>query len=126
MMRNSLDASSRGIFIGRYAGGTNTLYRTADGTTSSLVTTPNSGLYRYTWVKLVRTGNNFLAYTCADGVGWILAAGPIPMSMGNTIFVGLVTTGAASSGMYTGTLDNVSVTTTATSTSPVIIGTSTT
>src|SRR5512142_3381766 len=29
MMRNSLDAGSRSLFIGRYAGGTNTLYRTS-------------------------------------------------------------------------------------------------
>ena len=64
------------------------------------------------WVKIVRTGNNFIAYKSPDNVSWTLIAGPVPLSMPSTIYVGVAVSSDQPNLAYTGNFDNVSVTTT--------------
>jgi IPT/TIG domain len=110
MMSASLMGGDQNVFLCEYAGGTRTFYRPTFGTAESYVSSGGGVPY---WVKLVRTGNNFIAYTSADGASWTLVAGPIPIPMPQTIYVGLAETSNGQAFAYTGTFDNVSISTTA-------------
>ena len=66
--------------------------------------TPN----RY-WLKLVRSGSQFLGYTSTNGVSWILALNA-SVSMNSCAQVGLILTNNNPSGTVTATFANVSTT----------------
>jgi regulation of enolase protein 1 (concanavalin A-like superfamily) len=75
---------------------------TSLSTAGPLVTAPY-------WVKLVRQGTTFSAYTSADGSAWTLA-GTQTITMGSTIDVGLAVSSHVNGTLATATFTNVTVT----------------
>ena len=122
MMTASLNANDQNVFLCEYAGGTRTFYRSLFGTSNQVVSSGGGLPY---WVKLVRIGSNFIAYISPDNTSWTLVAGPIPVAMPNTIYVGIASTSNNGGQAYTATFDNVSIAT-ATNPAPVITSVSAT
>ncbi|GJM32841.1 MAG: hypothetical protein DHS20C18_18420 [Saprospiraceae bacterium] len=61
-----------------------------------------------TWLKLVRTGNQFLGYASTNGTNWQLVLGAaVPMN--SCIQAGLMVTNYSANGIVAGTFDNVEV-----------------
>jgi hypothetical protein len=62
------------------------------------------------WVRVVRSGTSFTAYTSTDGATFTAVGGAITISMGTNIYIGLAQSSAASGTLTTSTFDNVTVT----------------
>jgi regulation of enolase protein 1 (concanavalin A-like superfamily) len=71
------------------------------------------------WVRLVRAGQTFRAYFSSDGITWT-SGGSTTIVMGSTIYVGLAVTSHNQSALATAKFRNVSVTSTAGNTAPVV------
>jgi regulation of enolase protein 1 (concanavalin A-like superfamily) len=71
------------------------------------------------WVRLVRAGNTFRAYFSTDGTTWT-SGGSTTIVMGATIYVGLAVSSHNQSALATARFQNVSVTSTASNTPPVV------
>ena len=107
MIRNSLasNAAEASVVV-TPSNGIKFLRRTgAGGSTSS--TTVNSLKAPY-WLKLVRSGSTFTSYYSANGTSWTMI-GSQSISMGTTVYVGLVVTAHKTTALATATFDNVSV-----------------
>ncbi len=118
MMRDGLERGDANGFAFVSAGGNVRFQRrrTAGGTTAALYTAAAS---MPRWVKLVRTGDTLAAYFSADGVSWT-SAGTNTFVMNSTIYVGLAVTSHKNSVLSTGVFRNVSVTSTAGNSPPVV------
>ena len=118
MMRDGLGGGDANAFAFVSAGGSVRFQRrrTPGGTTSALYTASASAPH---WVKLVRTGDTLAAYFSADGVSWT-SAGTNTFVMNSTIYVGLAVTSRNNSVLSTGVFRNVSVTSTAGNSPPVV------
>ncbi len=80
--------------------------RTVTNSAATLQQLPANGHY---WLRLVRTGNQFTAYTSPNGVAWFFAM-TATINMPNCIVMGLVTTNTTATGTATATFDNLSIT----------------
>jgi autotransporter-associated beta strand protein len=115
MMRNSTDATSAYQFLAMMETnqyGTATWYRNGDGGSTgengsdTAATLPAQGR----WLRLVRNGNTFTAYTELDGdTSWTQIGQPYTPStpMNNTYLVGLAVTSNDVSQLLTDTFSNV-------------------
>ena len=83
-------------------------YRLTDNTAGAWVTV--SGVPLPSWLKLVRSGNNFSSYYSSDGSSWTQLGATQTISMSNPVYVGLGVNGGVSGTLETATFDNVSVT----------------
>ncbi|HET7220411.1 MAG TPA: Ig-like domain-containing protein [Vicinamibacterales bacterium] len=103
MIRESLDPTSRHMsFFATAASGWSVQYRTETGGTS--FDTPGPSGAAPGWVRLVRRGNTFTAYSSPDGATWTTEA-TNTISMASTVYVGLAVTshnsGTATSASFT-------------------------
>jgi endonuclease/exonuclease/phosphatase family metal-dependent hydrolase len=105
MMRESLSASSAHAFMLVSAGNGNAFQRRTSNGSSSSHTVGSSGSY----VKLVRSGNTFSAYSSSDGSNWS-RVGSESISMGATIYVGLAVTSHSDGAVASATFADVEVT----------------
>ena len=80
--------------------------RTATGGTSEH--TGSTGTIPY-WVRLLRVGNTFRAYTSSNGSSWT-PIGSASISMPSTVYVGLPVTGTNNNLVCTAKISNVAVT----------------
>ncbi len=122
MIRETLDESATNVFLTVLKNTSTYLYlydRTSPGTSeanpisASLNTVPM-------WLKLVRSGSTFSAYTSPDGVNWTQFGSNIAITMAQNAYIGIASTGGNNgANLSTSTFDYVSVSTTATS-APVI------
>lgn len=79
---------------------------TGGGTTSTVI----SGVTTPEWVRLVRSGNNFIAYYGADGTNWTQIGVSQAISMAATnVLMGLVVTAHNNTTNCTANFDNVTV-----------------
>jgi len=108
MIRETLDpgAVNAFVFISSYL----TFYtRSSAGSTTS-----NEGQASYSslpyWVKLVRSGNTFSAYTSSDGSTWTQLGSTETITMAQNVYVGLALSGDDPTTYATSTFDNVVVT----------------
>jgi hypothetical protein len=69
---------------------------------------PNIGTISSSWLKLVRAGSQFTAYTSSDGATWT-QAWQANVQMGQTLDAGLVTAASGYGASNTATLDHISV-----------------
>jgi regulation of enolase protein 1 (concanavalin A-like superfamily)/HKD family nuclease len=109
MMRDTMAAGSAqaSMFVSSAVKGTAFQRRvTAGGVSTSTAGPMQPAPY---WVKMVRFGTSFSAYTSPDGVTWTLVANDI-ITMNATINVGLAVTSHKSGTAATVTFDNVTVT----------------
>jgi regulation of enolase protein 1 (concanavalin A-like superfamily) len=109
MMRTSLDpGSAYAIAFLTPQGMLNFEQRTSADTSASTV--KSQGTFAAPmWLKLTRSGNTYSVYYGTDGLGWTLL-GSSTFSMGNTIYVGLITSAHSSSQLATATFTNVALT----------------
>ncbi len=77
------------------------------------------------WVKLVRSGNVFSAYTSMNGLYWTQLLSPQTIAMAQNVYVGLAVSSGNNSSLATAVFDNVSVSS-ASSPGPTITGLSAT
>jgi regulation of enolase protein 1 (concanavalin A-like superfamily) len=105
MIRNSLAANAIHATMDLTPSiGAEFLRRTSTGGTTSA--TVRSGLTAPYWVKLVRSGSTFTGSVSADGVNWV-AIGTSTISMGSTVFVGLVVNSHNNAVLCSASLDRV-------------------
>jgi YD repeat-containing protein len=83
------------------------IYRTTTSGSTSQQSGPNTGLP--IWMKLVRSGSTFTAYTSSNGVDWAQIGTSITNSMATSVYVGLFVDSGDTSSLGTATFDNVSV-----------------
>jgi regulation of enolase protein 1 (concanavalin A-like superfamily) len=108
MIRNSLNANSENILL--YLTPTNGIKlqsRATDGANTSLSAT-TAALSAPYWLRLVRVGNAFAAFTSRNGSTWNLL-GLITMTMNSTVYIGLAVSSDNTSAMNTATFQNVSI-----------------
>jgi RHS repeat-associated protein len=123
MVRETLTAGSKHYFADynstNFQPGVD--YRSTTGGSSTSVayggTTPPG------WVKLVRSGNSFSAYSSTDRSSWTQMSTTQTITMATNVYVGMAVTSGTINSTSTGTVDNVSVDSTATP-APVISSTS--
>lgn len=98
MMRESLAADSRHVFMGIAATGEWRWQRRDD--TAGITWTGNYGVSSLprAWVRLVRVGNLFSGYSSSDGVNWTLQ-NTRTLLMPSTIYFGLVVSSGASTSL---------------------------
>lgn len=120
MMRENLTAGSRHVVAATTpSNGISLSYRTA---TSGSTTYASGGTGTAPeWVRIVRTGNAFVAYRSSNGSSWT-NIGTVTMSMASTINVGLIVLSQVNSTLGTGVFDNVFVTSSSDLIPPVISG----
>jgi RHS repeat-associated protein len=115
MMRETLVSGAKSIFLRGYISPILQSRNVANGSISQ-VSGPN---VTWNWVKIVRTGNDFVGYVSPDGVNWTVVGGSVPISMAGTIYVGVAVTSDYIGTLSTATFDNVSLST-STNPAPVI------
>lgn len=107
MIRASLNANSAHAFVAVTPGnGVAWQNRSTTGGNSSNNGTP--GLNAPYWVRLVRSGSTFTGFRSPDGVTWT-QTGSTTITMGSTVYVGLVLTSHNNSSLCTAAFDNVTV-----------------
>jgi hypothetical protein len=109
MIRESLDPASAHAYA-TFAGGS-TIYfteRPSTGAASTLQTNSLAVTLPY-WVKMVRTGNNFSAYSSPDGVNWTQIGVTQSIPMAQNVFLGLAVSADTNFALTTATFDNVSI-----------------
>ncbi len=112
MIRETLDAGAKSMFIGYYATQFYTAYRTTTGGTPSSARNNGAPPLPY-WVKLVRSGSSFTGYQSLDGLNWAVVGTSQTISMAQSVYVGLAMSSGSTGALYTGTLDSVSINSTA-------------
>jgi len=121
IIRETMDASAKTVFVPNYSTNVLAYYRTFAGTAISSF---DPQVHAY-WVKLVRSGNSFSAFQSPNGFDWAPIGGTYEISMAQNVYIGLAVGLGQANNPYTGYFDNVSVSSTA-MTSPVITGLSAT
>jgi regulation of enolase protein 1 (concanavalin A-like superfamily) len=108
MMRESLAAGSAHamMLVSRARGYAFQHRAAADGLSAS---TPGGDGAAPGWVRLVRTGDTFVAYRSADGENWAIV-GSRTIAMGATVHVGLALTSHDNAALARATFDGVAVT----------------
>jgi hypothetical protein len=107
MMRDTLAANSAHAFMLASPGkGTAFQRRTVAGGSST--STGGVAVGAPIWVKLVRAGDQFTAYTSADGFGWDLV-GSETIAMNQTIYVGLASSSHTTAAVSAATFDYIAV-----------------
>jgi len=116
MIRETLNANATDAFIDYQSSYIYFYERPSAGSS----TTNKGSLYQGLpyWVKLVRSGSTFTAYTSLNGLYWS-QLGSQSVTMATSVYVGLVVSSQNNSSLATATFDNVSISSTATP-SPVI------
>jgi len=105
MIRSQLTAGSAHAFaLVSAAKGTAFQRRVTAGGSSTHTAGPS--LVAPSWVKLVRSGNTFSAYTSSDGTSWTLI-GSQSITMGATVYVGMAVTSHNTAALATASLTNV-------------------
>lgn len=105
MFRESLAANSANAMMEiKATTGSEFQHRASTGAATSF--TGTGGIDAPYWVRLVRSGDAFMAYRSADGANWILQ-GSANVPMGTDIYVGLAVTSHEDGQINTATFDNV-------------------
>jgi PKD repeat protein len=116
MIRETLSPGSRHVVLDlRPQGATELIRRASTGGTSSFIASTTQPAPA--WLRLVRSGDTFVASVSADGVTWA-NAGSTTVSMSSSVLVGLVVCSAEFAVLNTSALDNVRVTSGSTTTAP--------
>jgi RHS repeat-associated protein len=108
MIRATLNAGDVSAFIGYRASTMYFIKRTTAGA-SSTYQTGTAGSLPY-WVKLVRSGGTFSAYSSTDGSTWVQVGTTQTISMAQNVYVGLAVSSDTTSELSTATIDNVNFT----------------
>jgi glucose/arabinose dehydrogenase len=108
MIRETLAANATNVFMAvSYSNGLTFQRRTATGA----VTTNTAGAIVGVpyWVKLVRAGNTFTAFSSVDGAAWTQVGPAVTIPMSANAVAGLAVSSHVNTVLCTGTFDNVTV-----------------
>lgn len=106
MIRETLSADARHATMNvTPAAGLEFLRRANIGSTTSW--TGGGSFTAPYWVRLVRSGNLFTAYSSVDGVSWTLV-GSATITMASNVYIGLIVNSHDNSVLATASFDNVS------------------
>jgi RHS repeat-associated protein len=108
MIRATLNTGDISTFIGYRASTMYFIERTTAGA-SSTYQTGTAGSLPY-WVKLVRSGGTFSAYSSTDGSTWAQVGSTQTISMAQNVYIGLAVSSDTTSSLSTVTIDNVTFT----------------
>ncbi|MCY2952283.1 MAG: hypothetical protein NTU53_09940 [Planctomycetota bacterium] len=118
MIRESVANNARQVTLATtWANGLRMIWRTTTGGTSSEYRPTSSG-FSFIWLKLVRKGSLFSAYTSIDGQDYTLWK-TATVSMSSKVYIGLAVCSYDQSRLNTATFSDVSLTGTIGGTSPV-------
>lgn len=107
MIRESLTGGSRNAFtLASAARGHGLSYRSQTNGVSTLINAGVVSLPR--WVRLVRRGSTFEAYSSSNGTSWTLV-GSQTITMGSSVYVGVAVTSHNAGALTTATIDNVDI-----------------
>jgi hypothetical protein len=112
MIRESLNANSANammLITPTTANGFSFQVRTGTGATSTQTLSAPANAAPNNWVRLVRSGNTLTGYKSADGIAWTQVGTPTTITMAANIYIGLAVTAHNSTGLATGTFDNLTV-----------------
>ncbi|PYU54210.1 MAG: hypothetical protein DMG56_27425, partial [Acidobacteria bacterium] len=123
MIRETLDAASTNGYANYQSSVVFFSYRGSTGGSTTLQSGVNIGLPY--WVKLVRSGSTFTAYSSYNGTTWAQTGTSQTITMAQTVYIGLAVCSQDNSHLATATFDNVSVSS-STSLAPVITNVSAT
>ncbi len=105
MIRNTLAADSNHMLMAFTSGmGTAFQGRTAPNTNMNV-----AGPATDRWMRLVRSGNTFTAYTSSDGSTWTAVGAPVTLAMNASVYVGLAATSHNNAVTTEAIFDNVTV-----------------
>ena len=110
MMRNSLDPSSAYAIAFLTPQGTVNFEERASSGASSANRTTQGTFSTPEWLKLIRSGNAFSVFYSANGTSWTQLGSSFSISMGSTIYVGLITSAHSSGQLATATFANTALT----------------
>jgi regulation of enolase protein 1 (concanavalin A-like superfamily) len=85
------------------------MWRTSAGASSSAINNNTGTAFRPRWVKLERVGNTFRGYVSDNGVNWT-QYGSATVSMGQRVYIGLLTNSQSNTKLNEAKLDGVTVT----------------
>jgi RHS repeat-associated protein len=108
MIRATLNTGDVSAFVGYRASTIYFIERTTAGA-SSAYQTGTAGSLPY-WVKLVRSGGTFSAYSSTDGSTWVQVGTTQTISMAQNVYVGLAVSSDTTSELSAATIDNVNFT----------------
>jgi autotransporter-associated beta strand protein len=110
MIRDSLAANSKQIFMGMTGSGAyRWVRRTATGGSTSS-TNSNSGTVPNTWVRLVRSGSTITAYKSVNGTSWTTVGSTTNTTFAATCHIGLAVGSGSDSALNTSQFSNINVT----------------
>ena len=110
MMRNSLDPSSAYAIAFLTPQGTVNFEERASSGASSASRASQGTFSTPEWLKLTRSGNAFSVFYSANGTSWTQLGSSFTISMGSTIYGGLITSAHSSSQLATATFANTALT----------------
>jgi RHS repeat-associated protein len=108
MIRATLNTGDISAFIGYRASTMYFIERTTTGA-SSTYQTGTGGALPY-WVKLVRSGGTFSAYSSTNGSTWVQVGTTQTISMAQNVYIGLAVSSDTTSALSAVTIDNVTFT----------------
>jgi len=111
MIRETLNSSATNAFTFNYSSAIWMSERTTTGGNADYQTGASATLPY--WVKLVRSGSTFSAYSSYNGLIWTQVGTNQTISMAQIVYVGLAVTSRSTASLTTATFDNVSVSSTA-------------
>ena len=114
MIRDSLTNTSRFAFLASLNNGYNInfIYRNQPSGMVTIIPVPGHYALPY-WMKLRKSGTQYLAYISPDGLNWTKVAGPVDLNFGtdatNAPHYGMAVTSANNASLSSGSIDNFTV-----------------
>ncbi len=107
MFRATLNANATHAFM-LVSAAKGVAFQRRDTTGGDSINTADPSASPPRWIRLDRSGNMFTGYESSDGTSWTLV-GIDPISMPQTIYIGLAVTSHDNTRLTTGTFSNVSI-----------------
>lgn len=109
MIRDTLAANSRNIFMGVHGTAAYRWSRRTTAGSSTTTTNSSNGTVPNVWVRLVRSGTTITAYRSSNGTSWT-NVGSTTVSFATSCYIGLAVGSGSTTTMNTSSFDNISVT----------------
>jgi YD repeat-containing protein len=110
MIRETPDAGASNAMMLLQGPALDLYFTYRNGAGSGTGSSGGTNLAQERWVKVVRQGSNFTAYTSQDGGSWIQVGGSVSIPMNNLVYVGLAVSAVDSFALTTAAFDSVTVT----------------
>ena len=110
MIRDTLAANSKSIFMGMSDTGTYRWIRRTTTGGSTTTTASSTGTVPNTWVRLVRAGTTITAYKSTNGTSWTSVGSTKNTTFASTCYIGLAVASGSTTTLNTSQFSNVTVT----------------